>query len=287
MTAPSTAPLPKGKPFLKWAGGKRQLLDQIRNFLPVNGNACTYYEPFIGGGAVFFDLQPARAVINDRIGDLAAVYRVIQRGIDELLELLEKHRVQNSRDYYYRIRNQDRDKGRYANMGDVERAARFLYLNRTCYNGLYRVNRRGEFNVPRGRYKTAPVYDEANLQAIHHYLASNKIDILNGDFAGAVKTAGGGDFVYFDPPYHSPNRSGFTGYQAAGFGEDEQRRLRDTFADLARRGVSCLLSNSDTPFIRELYRDFEIIGLEARRAINSNAAGRGTVGEVLVRNFAK
>jgi DNA adenine methylase len=200
--------------------------------------------------------------------------------------LLEKHRAQNSRDYYYRIRNQDRDKGLYAKMGDTERAARLLYLNKTCYNGLYRVNRRGEFNVPCGRYKTAPIYDAANLRAIHQYLASKRISILEGDFADAVKTAGKNAFVYFDPPYHSPDRSGFTGYQAPGFDEGEQRRLRDTFAELTRRGVPCLLSNADTPLIRELYRDFEIISLEAKRAINSNAAGRGTVREVLVKNFA-
>ncbi|MDR2186071.1 MAG: DNA adenine methylase [Treponema sp.] len=283
MTAAKVPPL-KGRPFLKWAGGKRQLLEKIRNFFPSDRAGYTYYEPFIGGGAAFFDLQPERAVINDRIGDLAVLYRVIQRSIDELLELLEKHRVQNSRDYYYYIRNQDRDKDRYAEMGDAGRAARFIYLNKTCYNGLYRVNRRGEFNVPYGRYKTAPLYDEANLRAIHRYLASNRICILNGDFADAVQAAAGGDFVYFDPPYHSQNRSGFTGYQAPGFGKGEQRRLRDTFAELTRRGVSCLLSNSDTPFIRELYRDFEITVLEARRAINSDAAGRGAVKEVLVRN---
>jgi DNA adenine methylase len=276
----------RGRPFLKWAGGKRQLLEKMRDFFPPGRTGYTYYEPFIGGGAVFFDLQPERAVINDCIGDLAAVYRVIQRSIDELLELLEKHRTQNSRDYYYYIRNQDRDKDLYAEMGEVERAARLLYLNRTCYNGLYRVNRRGEFNVPCGRYRTALVYNEANLRAIHQYLAANRICILNGDFADAVKNAGRKDFIYFDPPYHSQNRSGFTGYQTPGFDEGEQRRLRDTFAELTRRGVLCLLSNSDTPLIRELYRDFEITGLEARRAINSDAAGRGTVREVLVRNFA-
>ncbi|MDR1374135.1 MAG: DNA adenine methylase [Treponema sp.] len=286
MTAAKVPP-PKTRPFLKWAGGKRQLLEKLRGFFPADRTGYTYYEPFIGGGAAFFDLQPDRAVINDCIGDLAAVYRVIRQGINELLELLEQYRTRHSRDYYYYIRNQDRDKDRYAKMKDAERAARFLYLNRTCYNGLYRVNRRGEFNVPCGRYQTAPVYDEANLRAIHRYLASSGICILNGDFADAVKTASGKDFVYFDPPYHSPDRSGFTGYRSPGFGEGEQRRLRDTFAELSRRGVSCLLSNADTPFIRELYRDFGITGLEARRAINSDAVGRGTVREVLVSNFAR
>ncbi|GHV87020.1 site-specific DNA-methyltransferase (adenine-specific) [Spirochaetia bacterium] len=273
------------KPYLKWAGGKRQLLPEIKKYLPENINNLTYYEPFAGAGAVLFDLQPKKAVINDRNPDLIMTYRVIQNNIEGLLAALEQYRGKYERSFYYETRALDRTEA-YRDMTESEKAARFIYLNKTCYNGLYRVSKRGFFNVPFGRYSNPAIFEEPILQAVHRYLFENSITILNGDFAEAVKNADGRSFVYFDPPYHPFRKSGFTAYQAGGFGEDEQTRLRDVFLELTEQGVPCLLSNSDTSFVRELYQDkkFDIIGVSANRAINSTAGGRGKIGEVLIKN---
>ncbi|GHU79206.1 site-specific DNA-methyltransferase (adenine-specific) [Spirochaetia bacterium] len=273
------------KPYLKWAGGKRQLLPEIRKYLPENINNLTYYEPFAGAGAVLFDLQPERAVINDKNPDLIMTYRVIQNDIEGLLAALEQYRDKYEKSFYYEVRALDRTDA-YRGMTDSEKAARFIYLNKTCYNGLYRVNKGGFFNVPFGKYRNPAIFEEPVLRAVHRFLNSNSITILNDDFAAAVKNADERSFVYFDPPYHPFKKSSFTAYQAGGFGEDEQTRLRDIFGELTERKVSCLLSNSDTSFIRELYRDkgFDIISVSANRAINSTAGGRGKIGEVLIRN---
>ncbi|GHV62915.1 site-specific DNA-methyltransferase (adenine-specific) [Spirochaetia bacterium] len=275
------------KPYLKWAGGKRQLLPEIRKLLPASIGKLTWYEPFVGAGAALFDLQPEQAVINDRNSDLIMTYRVIQNNIEELLAALEFYQGKYERSFYYEVRALDRAEA-YHDMTDSEKAARLIYLNKTCYNGLYRVNKGGFFNVPFGRYSNPAIFEEPVLRAIHCYLNSNSITILNGDFAEAVKNADEHSFVYFDPPYHPFKKSGFTAYQAGGFGEDEQTRLRDIFRELTERGVSCLLSNSDTPCIRGLYQDkrFGIIGISANRAINSAAGGRGKIGEVLIKNWS-
>jgi DNA adenine methylase len=273
---------PLVKPFLKWAGGKRQLLPEIRKYLSLK-EGSTYYEPFVGAGAVFFDLQPAKAVINDSNAELIAAYHAIAESAEELIALLEDHKKRDGGDYYYRVRAQDRDAA-YRHMGAAEKAARLIYLNKTCYNGLYRVNSRGWFNVPRGRQANPAICEPELLRALHRYLRKGRITILSGDFASAVQTANARSFVYFDPPYHSGDTAGFTGYRPGGFGEGEQRRLRDVFAELAGRGVPCLESNADTPFIRNLYRRFEIISVQAKRAINSDCRRRGAVGEVLIRN---
>jgi DNA adenine methylase len=273
------------KPYLKWAGGKRQLLPEIRQHFPQNFTGYTYYEPFLGAGAVFFDIQPRRAVINDFNGQLILTYQVIQNNIEALIDALHRHEVNNSEEYYYQIRGLDRDVESFNQLSDVDKAARLIYLNKTCYNGLYRVNAQGLFNVPYGRYVHPAICEEPVLRAIHNYLHENDVRILNGDFSHAIQEADRHSFVYFDPPYHSPGNTNFTGYQAGGFNESEQTRLRDAFVELSNRGVKCLLSNSDTPFIRDMYRDFEIITVTARRAINSNAAERGDVNEVLVKNW--
>ncbi|GHT59819.1 site-specific DNA-methyltransferase (adenine-specific) [Spirochaetia bacterium] len=271
------------KPYLKWAGGKRQLLPEIRKYFPANIN--TYYEPFAGAGAALFDLQPERAVINDKNPDLIMTYRVIQNDIEGLLAALEQYRDKYEKSFYYEVRALDRTDA-YRDMTDSEKAARFIYMNKTCYNGLYRVNKGGFFNVPFGKYRNPAIFEEPVLRAVHHFLNSNSITILNDDFAAAVINADEHSFIYFDPPYHPFKKSSFTAYQAGGFGEDEQTRLRDVFLELTERGVPCLLSNSDTPFIRELYRDkgFDIISVSANRAINSAVGGRGKIGEVLIRN---
>ena len=279
--------IPIIKPFLKWAGGKRQLLPEIRKHYPSHIDEYIYYEPFLGAGAVLFDLQPKRAVINDFNTELILTYRVIRDCVDELIEVLQRHQKKNNVEYYYEVRAQDRDQKTFKSLSDIEKAARLIYLNKTCYNGLYRVNSQGLFNVPCGKYKSPAICEDAVLLAIHNYLQNNEIEILNEDFASATQNADRHSFVYFDPPYHSPDNMNFTGYQAYGFDENDQIRLRDTYLKLTERGVKCLLSNSDTDFIRMIFDDkrFKIITVQAKRAINSNSAGRGEVNEVLIKNW--
>lgn len=271
------------KPFLKWAGGKRQLLPEIREHIPETFNS--YYEPFLGAGAVFFDLLPTKAIVNDFNEQLMLTYRVIRDSVDELIRILDIHKARNSRDYFYEIRALDRNKHVFDLLPDVDKAARLIYLNKTCFNGLYRVNSRGEFNAPYGRYKNPTICEAEVLRAVSHYLNSHEVQLLCKDFADAVADVSKGDFVYFDPPYFSSDNTNFTSYQAEGFDASEQERLRDVFAELSDRGVKCLLSNSDTEFIRELYSGFDIRTVSAIRAINADANGRGRVNEVLVRNW--
>ncbi len=271
------------KPYLKWAGGKRQLLPAISRHIPATYQ--TYYEPFVGAGAVFFWLQPQQGVINDANSQLILTYRVIQSHVEELIALLERYRQNNSPEQYYAVRQMDRDPELFDTMTPVEKAARIIYLNKTCYNGLYRVNSQGLFNVPYGRYSNPAICEEETLRDISDYLNQNQIGILNGDFAQAVENATGEDFVYFDPPYHSPANTNFTGYQAGGFDEGQQIRLRDLFVRLSGQGTRCLLSNADTPFIRGLYADFSMEVVTATRAINTKGCGRGPVDELLVWNW--
>jgi DNA adenine methylase len=275
------------KPYLKWAGGKRQILKDITSYLPQDIHHYTYIEPFLGGGAVFFELQPKHAIINDYNSQLILTYKVIRDNVEELIRILEIHKECNSEDYYYKIRALDRNINDFNSLSDAEKAARLIYLNKTCYNGLYRVNSQGLFNVPYGRYKNPAICEAQVLRAISNYLANNDIIIMNDDFTAALANADCNSFIYFDPPYHSPDNTNFTGYQADGFDEREQLRLRNTFVELTDRGIKCLLSNSDTEFIREIYSDdrFDIIHILARRAINADASGRGAVNEVLIKNW--
>jgi len=275
------------KPYLKWAGGKRQLLPEIMKCLPENINNYTYYEPFVGAGAVFFDLQPKKAVINDFNGQLILTYTIIKENVEDLILLLKKHLKKNSKEYFYEIRNMDRDHVKFNSLSDIEKAARLIFLNKTCFNGLYRVNSKGLFNVPYGKYKNPAICEDIVLRQISVYLNSNEISILNNDFERAVLTANKNSFVYFDPPYHSQNKSNFTGYQANGFDGNEQKRLCDVMKKMTNRGIKCLLSNSDTEYIRELYDHdiFDIISVLAKRKINSDSAGRGFVNELLIKNW--
>ncbi len=269
------------QPFLKWAGGKRQLLSQFKPFIPEIGDS-TYYEPFLGAGAMLFHLRPKNAVVNDINSELYNVYSVIKDKelFEELIEDLKKHI--NEKDYFYEIRAWDRTE-EYKNISPVKKASRFIYLNKTCFNGLYRVNSKGQFNVPFGKYKNPEIVNEAVLREVHDYLNNNNITLLNVDFEEAVKDAKSGDFVYFDPPYDPLSEtSSFTSYAQEGFGKEDQLRLRDTFRELNARGCKVMLSNSDTPFIREIYQEFKIITVQANRAINSKANGRGKINEVLV-----
>jgi DNA adenine methylase len=275
------------KPYLKWAGGKRQLLSEIKKYLPKNIQNYTYYEPFIGAGAVFFDLQPKKAVINDFNTQLVLTYTIIKEDVEELIKLLKQHKEKNNEEYFYKIRNLDRNNIEFNKLTNAEKAARLIFLNKTCFNGLYRVNSQGLFNVPYGNYKNPAICEEIVLRQISNYFNTHEINILNRDFEYAVMTAGKNSFIYFDPPYHSPDKTNFTGYQADGFNESEQERLRNVMIKMTNRGVKCLLSNSDTEYIRELYdyKIFDIISVQAKRCINSDSAGRGNVNEVLVRNW--
>ncbi|MDR3123653.1 MAG: DNA adenine methylase [Treponema sp.] len=278
---------PPIKPYLKWAGGKRQLLSALKDYLPQGAAGYTYYEPFVGAGAVFFKLRPQKAVINDCNAQLILTYRVVKENVEGLVELLKSHEDKNEKDYFYTIRNLDRDKEQFGSLTEVAKAARLIFLNKTCFNGLYRVNSRGFFNVPYGTYKHPAICEEGLLRRISEYLNNNEIIILNADFELAVSNAGENSFIYFDPPYHSPDKTNFTDYQAGGFGEQEQERLRDVMLRMTRRGARCLLSNADTEYIRGLYHHdcFDAIPVQARRSINADSDGRGSVNEVLIKNW--
>ncbi|MGL4621099.1 DNA adenine methylase [Chroococcidiopsis sp.] len=271
------------RPFLKWAGGKSQLISQYIPYFPQK--FATYYEPFLGGGAVFFYLygvarnnnptQKFPAVLTDINPELVNVYRCVRDRVEELIELLAWHQQQHDRDYYYRMRSQFKGT-------PVEMAARLIYLNKTCFNGLYRENSKGEFNVPIGKYKNPTICNAELLRLVSGSLQSVSIEVRPFDsILGFAKTAE--DFVYFDPPYHPLSEtSSFTNYSRYSFNENEQIRLRDTFAELARRGVKVMLSNSDCSLVRELYKDFHIHEILAARAINSKAEKRGKITEILV-----
>lgn len=273
------------KPFTKWVGGKRQLLPELIELLPSSFGG--YYEPFIGGGALFFELAPKHAVINDNNKELVLAYQVIKTDVELLIDELKMHRDNNSKEYYLDLRSADRD-GRIDQMTDVERAGRIIYMLRVNFNGLYRVNSKNQFNVPYGKYKNPKIVDEDNLRNISKYLNDNDIAILNGDFETATQNAKQGDLVYFDPPYVplSPTES-FTGYTADGFGYDEQVRLRDLFVELTDRGVYVILSNSSADLVYDLYKPFAktIFEVGATRMINSNAQKRGKVNELLIASF--
>lgn len=274
----------KVKPFVKWAGGKRQILDKLKEHLPEEYN--TYYEPFVGGGALLFELEPQNAVINDFNDELINVYKVLcdEVKFNKMIKLLNKHEAKHSEEYYYEIRNKDRNKRSFKRLAAHTRAARTIYLNKACFNGLYRVNSKGEFNVPFGKKDKVNTYEGSNLNLLNYYLSSNNFQILNGDFEKAVETAQKGDFIYFDPPYDS-DTSTFTSYTEVGFGKNEQIRLAKVFKDLSNRGCYVMLSNHNTKLINELYSEFNLHVIEAKRNINSNGQKRGTVEEVIITNY--
>ena len=274
----------KGKPFVKWAGGKRQIIDKLNKYVPDDYN--TYYEPFVGGGALLFELSPKNAVINDSNKELMNVYKCLcnEDKFKKMCAILNHYEAEHSEQFFYEIRDKDKNKKTFDRLSDYTRAARTIYLNKACFNGLYRVNSKNEFNVPFGKKTKVNTYDGGNLITVSNYLTMNNIKILSVDFEEAVKEAKKGDFVYFDPPYDSDNNI-FTSYTEEGFGKDEQRRLAKVFKELDQKGVYVMLSNHNTTLINELYKDYHIHVIEAKRNINSNGNKRGKVEEVIITNF--
>lgn len=275
----------KAKPFVKWAGGKRQIIDKLLKLVPIEYN--TYYEPFVGGGALLFELSPKNAVINDSNAELMNVYKLIStdQGYEEVVKLLNTYEKKHSEKFYYQIRNKDKDKKKFAKLSPVEHAARTIYLNKACFNGLYRVNSKGEFNVPFNKKLKINTYDSQNMILAYVYFQANNVKILNTDFEEAVSTAKKGDFIYFDPPYDSENETTFNSYTETGFGKDEQIRLAKVYKELADRGCYVMLSNHNTTLINELYKDYNIHVITAKRNINSKGEKRGKVEEVIITNY--
>lgn len=283
----TTAPVARvaPTPIIKWVGGKSQLLAQFSRFLPAQYNR--YFEPFLGGGAVFFHLQAQNAVLNDINPNLIALYRHVKGHLDELLEVLYtlRHRYHAMSPAeqgleFYRIRE------RYNQLvaGSIEKSAFFIFLNKTGFNGLYRENSKGLYNVPFGRYDNPAMFDEANLRAVSRLLQG--VELLSGNFATAVETAQAGDFVYFDPPYAPLSRTAyFTSYTKDTFGPAKQSELAEVARRLASRGVKVMLSNSSCEVIRELYHDFNQFEVRASRAINSKPDLRGRIDELVITSY--
>ena len=265
------------KPFLKWAGGKGQLVDQIMPHIPADFG--TYFEPFLGGGALFFALVRAGRLdwcerrLSDVNRELIDTYAAVCDRVQDVIDILKMHRY--DRDHYLAVRAISPD-----NLAPPERAARMVYLNRCGYNGLYRVNSRGEFNVPFGRYNDPVICDGANLEAVS--LALLGVRLRACPFEVALAQAREGDLVYLDPPYHQVSETSFVGYSAAGFSRADQEAVAVAAHELVGRGVHVILSNADTPWIRERYSTFRIFDIRSRRNINSKGGQRGPVGEVLV-----
>lgn len=269
-------------PFLKWAGGKKQLLKQFSAFIPTEFN--NYIEPFVGAGALFFHLLNAgylknrkTCVLIDSNDELINCYKVIQENIDRLVSILCNPKYSNDKDVFYEVRRENPE-------DEFERAARTIYLNRTCFNGLYRVNSNGGFNVPFGKYKNPLICDRENLSAVHSAL--KEVNIICGDFEMSSDFAGKNDFIYCDPPYQPlSTTSKFTSYTKKVFDEEQQIRLFRLFENLDRKGCKVMLSNSDTTFIRDLYSKHRIEVVLAARAINSKVDGRGKINELVILNY--
>lgn len=266
------------KPFVKWVGGKRQLISILRSNAPKSYKS--YIEPFIGGGALLFSIQPDKGVISDINLELINAYTVVRDDVEALIRSLKRHK--NEEEHFYEVRAQKTSK-----MTPAQRASRFIFMNKTCFNGLYRENSKGQFNTPFGRYKNPNIADADNLRAVSEYLKQSKISIVHQDYKTTAMKAKKGDFVYFDPPYYPMSATAsFTKYVKGDFNAQNQVELSEVFRALAKRGCHVMLSNSNTDFIKDLYKDFQLIEVEANRFINCQGANRGKQAvEVLVKNF--
>jgi DNA adenine methylase len=281
------------KPPLKWAGGKRQIINELAERMPKKFNK--YFEPFIGAGALFFEIKPENSTVNDINFEISNLYKVlsVKSKTLKLIELLKdyekKHNelknLESKSEFFYKVRALDREES-FKNSQDYEVLARTIYLNKTCFNGIFRLNSEGYFNVPFGKKEIVNLFDKNNIDSINYFLESNKVTILNGDFEIALRDVSKGDFVYLDPPYDTiDNKNSFTTYSKEGFGKEDQRRLAKLFIELDKRGAYLMLSNHNTELIRELYSKFNIKVINVRRMINSKGDGRGKVEEVLITNY--
>ena len=275
----------KPKPFVTWVGGKRQLLKQFKemNLYPPEGfdpSINQYFEPFVGGGAVFFDLIPKYARLSDLNHELITTYQVIKNDVESLISHLQRHQV--SKDYFLKMRSMN-----IADLNNIEIASRFIFLNRTGFNGMYRVNKKGQFNVPFGKYSNPLICDEANLRRASQALQS--VTIEHADYQSVLDYAKRGDFIYFDPPYHPISKTAsFTSYTANSFSEADQVALRDVYVELHHRGCYVMLSNSNADFVNQIYANIPGVKINkvlASRAINSNTTKRGKIKEVLITNY--
>jgi len=265
----------KATPFVKWVGGKRSIMAELTARLPEQFD--NYFEPFVGGGALFFEIAPnlKNATLCDINMDLLLTYQSIKKSPHELIQLLKKHAKNHSKEYYYEVRAQ------HELENPIEIAARFLYLNKTCFNGLWRVNKKGEFNVPMGKYKNPNIVQEENIWACNKALQGTDIQYREFDTIEPKK----GDFVYFDPPYHPTDNNSFTTYTKLDFSEKDQIRLKEFCDTLDKKGVKFMLSNSDTLFINDLYKNYNVQLVSAPRFVNCKPTKRNSVKEVLVTNY--
>ncbi len=275
------------RPFIKWVGGKKGLISQLMPLLPKNFN--NYFEPFVGGGALFFELyslgvlEGKKVYLFDINEELINTYQVIKHFPSKLLDELKKFQQKHSKEFYYEVREWDRDND-FKNIDKVLRAARFIYLNKTCFNGLYRVNKKGFFNVPIGSYKSPKIYDEKLIMSASYALKDANIEVA--DFSRVLEVAKENDFIYFDPPYYPlSDTSNFTSYTDLVFLEDEQKRLYQVFKELDKKGCFVMESNSDTEFIKNLYQEYKIEIVYMHRFINSKKEGRGKISEVVIKNY--
>ncbi len=272
------------RPFLKWAGGKNKLIQQYLLYFPQSYRR--YHEPFLGGGAIFFYLQPPQSFLADINIELVNVYRCVREQVEELIVLLEEHTTLHGQEHFYAVRSQlTTSDAWFLDGNNLTRAARFIYLNKTCFNGLYRENSKGQFNVPIGSYEKPLICDPDAIRAASSALQSAQIDRSSFDIV-LDHAKDSDDFVYFDPPYYPLSAtSKFTSYSRYSFNEPDQIRLKETFIELSNRGVNVMLSNSDCPFIRDLFKDFNIHTIYAARNINCNTEKRGKITEVLVTSY--
>lgn len=271
------------EPILKWAGGKRQLLAALKSFVPIDEcKTARYFEPFIGGGSLCFNLELPNVVINDLNPEIINVYQQIYDNPELLIAELKKHQQRHSKEYFYKVREWDR-KPSFSKLSALKRAARVIYLNRTCYNGLYRVNSLGQFNVPIGRYTNPDIVMEQRILALNKYFHQTKVEFRNVDFAEAIADAQAGDFIYFDPPYDYDG-NGFTSYVCEGFSHIDTKRLKDVADALIDKGCIVLISNNATQFVISLFNDerYSISYINANRSINSIGDNRKNAKEVLI-----
>lgn len=275
------------KPIMKWVGGKRELIPELKKRIPSSFDIKknTYYEPFIGGGALLFDILPYHGVINDANEELINLYKVVKDDVESLIDEVSSYPY--DKDFYYSIRGLDRQEDYCESFSNVERAARTLYLNKTCFNGLYRVNKKGQFNTPFGRYSNPTICNDSALRDVSRYFNSNDVSIMSGDFSQCVESACEGDFVYLDPPYVPLSKtSSFTSYTSKDFTHIDQERIKSVVDELDKRGVYVLMSNSSSPDILDLYSsDYTIETVKAARKVNSKAQKRNKIDEFLIKNY--